>query len=237
VKIRILYDNRTIKSNILAGWGFSCLVGDSVLFDTGEDWERLSQNMGAMGIVASRVEDVVISHDHWDHTGGLEGMLKVREGLRVYGCPGFGAEFKKRVNGLGGQLVESKDPAEIKKNIFVTGTIHGEHRGRYIEEQAAAIKTPKGVTVITGCAHPGVVKIVEAVKDRFRDENIYSVVGGFHLKDASENDIIKVAAALRDLGVEKVGPAHCTGEEALGIFKKSFGGEYITIAAGMEHEV
>lgn len=237
MKIKILYDNKTVKSSILAGWGFSCLVDNSVLFDTGEDGESLLHNMKAMEVSVSRLENVVISHDHWDHTGGLEGILRKKVGIKVYGCPGFGVEFKEKVKDLGGQLIELKDFVEIKKNIFATGTIQGIHKGQNIEEQALVVKTPKGLTIVTGCAHPGIVKIVEKVKEIFSDEKLYCVIGGFHLKDKKEEDIVKVVARLQELGVKKIGPAHCAGEKAIDIFKKSIDKDFIISAAGKELEV
>ncbi|MGB2601719.1 MAG: MBL fold metallo-hydrolase [Candidatus Omnitrophota bacterium] len=237
MEIKILYDNRTARSNILAGWGFSCLVDNSILFDTGEDRESLLHNMKAMGASVSRLENIVISHDHWDHTGGLEGILRGRDGIKIYGCPGFSEEFKGKVKDLNGRLIELRDFVEIRKDIFATGAIQGTHKGQNIEEQALVLKTQKGITIVTGCAHPGIVKITEKVKERFSNENLYCVIGGFHLKGTREEYIVKVVARLQELGVEKIGPTHCTGEEAVKIFRKSFGKNFIIIAAGKECEV
>jgi 7,8-dihydropterin-6-yl-methyl-4-(beta-D-ribofuranosyl)aminobenzene 5'-phosphate synthase len=237
VNIKILFDNNTAEKDILSGWGFSCLVDNNVLFDTGEDGESLLHNMRAMEISVSQLEDVVISHDHWDHTGGLEEILAKKEGIKVYGCPGFSEEFKEKVKDLRGQLIELKGFVEIRKDMFATGAMQGTHKGQNIKEQALTVKTPKGITIVTGCAHPGIVKITEEVKERFPGEKLYCVVGGFHLKDKMEEDIVKVVARLQELGVKKIGPAHCAGEKAAAIFKKSFGENFIEIAAGKECEV
>ena len=237
MEIKILYDNKTVKSGILAGWGFSCLVDNSVLFDTGEDAGRLLNNMREMGTGVSCVEDIVISHDHWDHAGGLEGILGKKEGIKVYGCPGFSGEFKKKVKNFNGQLVELKNFAEIRKNIFATGTIPGTYKGRNIEEQALVIKTPKGITIVTGCAHPGVIKIVEKVKEKFSEEKLYCVLGGFHLQDKRKEETTDVAGKLRTMGVLKAGPAHCSGEEAMGIFREKFGKDFLAVTAGSVFEV
>jgi len=237
MEIKILYDNKTARSNILAGWGFSCLVDNSILFDTGEDKEGLLHNMKAMGASVSRLENIVISHDHWDHTGGLEEILRKREGIKVYGCPGFSRGFKKKIKDLNGRLSELREFAEIKKDIFATGAIQGTYKEQNIEEQALVVKTQKGITIVTGCAHPGIVKITEKVKKWFSDEKIYCVLGGFHLENKRKEEIIDVIEKLTILGVNKIGPAHCTGEEATDIFKKSFGKEFITITAGKECEV
>ena len=237
MEIKVLYDNKAIRGDLSAGWGFSCLVGGNVLFDTGEEEKSLIHNMKEKGIEASCITDIVISHDHWDHTGGLKGILRKREGIKVYGCPGFSKEFKENVKNMNGQLVEVKDFVEVKNNIFVTGAVLGTHKGQNIEEQALVIKTPKGLTIITGCAHPGIVKIAGKVKERFSNEKLYCVIGGFHLKDKQKEEITNVIEKLKVLGISKIGPAHCTGEESLDIFKKSFGKNFITIATGKECEV
>ncbi len=237
MKIKILYDNKTSKKNILAGWGFSCFVDDRILFDTGEKSESLLNNMKEMGVDAARIREVVISHDHWDHTGGLPGILKGKEVVKVYICHSFGAELRNEIRSSRGFIIEPADFREISENIFATGPIHGKHKSQDIEEQALVASTPKGISVITGCAHPGIVKMVERAKKEFPDKKIYSVIGGFHLKDKGRDEIVSVVEELKALGVEKAGPAHCTGEEAINIFKESFKDNFIPIAAGEELEV
>ncbi len=237
MEIKVLYDNRTMKKDVLAGWGFSCLVAGSVLFDTGEDSESLLHNMSEMGVDVSCVKDIVISHDHLDHMGGVEGILKGSKAVKVYGCPGFSGEFKEKVKILQGSLVEPGKIVEIRNNIFVTSPIVGEYKGKGIEEQALVIRTLNGMTIVTGCAHPGIIEIVERVKESFAGEKIYCVLGGFHLKDKTEEEIRKVTERLNELGVEKVGPAHCSGENGIGVFKEKLTEKFIKIEAGKVLEV
>ncbi|MDP8299703.1 MAG: MBL fold metallo-hydrolase [Candidatus Tantalella remota] len=237
MEIKILYDNNAGDSNILAGWGFSCLVDGSVLFDTGEDGTSLLQNMKEMAIDVSYVKDVVISHDHADHTGGLKKILERNKGVRVHACRGFSEGFKKNVKALGGVLVEHDNFAEIGKNILVTGEIEGRYKEREIAEQALIAKTSKGVSVVTGCAHPGIVTITKKVRERFPDEKIYCIFGGFHLKGKQTEEIIYVIDKLKNLGAGKAGPAHCSGEKAINVFKERFGRDFIHVAAGKKFEV
>lgn len=235
--IVILYDNKALVPEMQAGIGFSCLVGKKVLFDTGGDGDSLMHNMKEKKIDISSIEGIVISHDHWDHRGGLDAVLKENPNINVYVSSGFSEEFKEKVKKIKGQLFEVKGLLEIADNIFTTGPIKGKYKGQDIEEQALVIKTEKGVTVITGCAHPGIVKMVELVKKTFSEEKIYSVIGGFHLKNSTTKEILNVHDKLKDLGIKKIGPCHCSGEEAIGLFNKNLGENFIEISAGKERKV
>ncbi|MBU0570556.1 MAG: MBL fold metallo-hydrolase [Candidatus Omnitrophica bacterium] len=237
MKIKILYDNTTTRDDVLAGWGFSCLVGGNVLFDTGEDGNSLLKNMKTMKIDISDIKDIVISHDHWDHAGGLEVLLKRGKDLIVYGCRGFSAEFKAIMNRHNARLVEEKYFSTIRGNIYTTGAFTGIYKGNKIEEQALVVKTFNGITIITGCAHPGIIKIVKHVKNLFSQEKIYCVLGGFHLKDLPDDEIVAVCNKLRDIGVQKAGPAHCSGTDGVRIFKDILGKDFIQISAGIQIEV
>ncbi|MBD3426848.1 MAG: MBL fold metallo-hydrolase [Candidatus Omnitrophica bacterium] len=237
MKIKVLYDNTAADERYDSGWGFSCLVDGRVLFDTGEDGESLLKNMKLMAEEPEDIEAIVISHDHWDHTGGLPEILTRNKGLRTYVCPGFSRSFKRKVNQMGGSLMETEGLTEIKEDIFTTGPIQGEYKMRGIEEQALALKTGNGITVITGCAHPGIVRIVEEVKKKFPGEGLYCVFGGFHLKDKGKDELNTVADELERLGMNKYGPAHCSGGEAKGVFRDRFGDDFIRIASGKTVEV
>ncbi|MBU0486284.1 MAG: MBL fold metallo-hydrolase [Proteobacteria bacterium] len=232
MRIKILFDSVALDNRFSTGWGVSYLVDNKILFDTGEKSEPLFSNMKDMNVNISEMKAVVISHDHWDHTGGLWGILKEREGLNVYICPHFSRELKDKVKKLKGAIVETEKITEIEKGIFVTGEIPGIYKGEYMPEQALIIKTEKGVSVITGCAHPGVLKIVERVRDKFISEPIYFVFGGFHLMESDRRAIEIVAENFKKVKVKKVGPTHCSGKIAAEIFKERYGNDFISIKAG-----
>jgi len=237
MRIKILFDKYALDKNIHIGWGVSFLVDDRILFDTGENGDWLLENMRFLGVNIEKIEAVVISHDHWDHTGGLWEMLKERKGLKVYSCPGFGKEFKDRVKEAKGELIEAGKFMEVSPDVFITGEIPGVYHGKYMPEQAIVLKTKNGLTIITGCAHPGILKITEKVKAKFCIEPVYLVLGGFHLMESDKQAIEIAVENFKSIGVIKAGPTHCSGDIAGKIFKKYYKGDFITIKAGQELDV
>jgi len=103
-------------------------------------------------------------------------------------------------------------------------------------EQSLVVKTVNGLTVITGCAHPGIIKILEVVKKNF-DEYIYMVMGGFHLKNKEESDIVSIIKRFKEMKIKKVAPMHCTGDRAVKLFAKEYGDNFIEVRAAPVIEV
>ncbi len=233
----IIYDNSACRESVRSGWGFSCLVGRRVLFDAGESAESLFHNIDQLKVDISKIEAVVISHDHWDHTGGLWGLLKKRKGLPVYSCPGFGSSFKKKVRQSGGRLFEAEMYRRVVRDIFVTGEVRGEYRGADIPEQALIVKRGGKIAVIVGCSHPGIVTMIERVKTIFPGAEISLVFGGFHLKDKDPQTVQAIVSSMKELGVERVAPTHCTGDEAKAIFEEGYGENFLSIQAGKIFEI
>jgi len=237
MRIKILFDKTAVDKNIHTGWGIAFLVDDKILFDTGEKGDWLLKNIRTLGVNMGKVEAVVISHDHWDHTGGLWEILKEKKELKVYCCPGFSKELKDKVKQAHAELFEATKFTEVSQNIYCTGEIPGAYHGKYMPEQAAVLKTDNGLTIMTGCAHPGILKIVEKVKNMYPQERLYCVLGGFHLMESDRRAIEIVVENFRKMNVMKVGPTHCSGEEAEGIFRKSYKDNCMPIKAGQEIEV
>ncbi len=235
MEVKIVFNNDVVSDKFIAGWGFSCLVDNRVLFDTGEKAEYLFNNMQNLNINISSIEMAVISHDHWDHTGGLWELLEKRKGLKVYACPHFSQAFKDKVKKLKAELIEAEKTIEVTKNIFITGEILKGYSG--IPEQALTVKTSRGITVITGCSHPGIVRIIEKVKEANPSEKICLVFGGFHLINSDKREVRIIVERLKEMGVEKVGPTHCTGYEAQEIFKEGYADNFISIKAGQVFEI
>lgn len=228
---KVLYDNRA-RRGLMSGLGFSCLLDGKILFDTGDSAELLLENMKKLMVSMDDIEAVVISHDHWDHTGGLWEILKHKKGLKVYVLESFSEELKKAVEESGGKLEVVKRQRKISDNIYITGEIESEYKGEPLGEQSLVIKGEKGTSVITGCAHPGIVNVLNIVKKKMKVDDIYMVFGGFHLDGMDRDQVGKIITNLKTMGVKKVGPSHCTGDKAKRMFKGKYHDNCVPMKAG-----
>ena len=227
--ITVVYDNNPYKEGLETGWGFSSLITGmekTILFDTGQDGSVLMSNMEKLAIEANSIDLVVLSHIHGDHTGGLDSFFGKNSKVTVYLLKSFPKKFKDNVRTYGLKIVEVEQSVKICENVYLIGRL-----GRLIKEQALIVKADKGLIVIAGCAHPGVVKIVNTAKDLLKDD-ILLVMGGFHLEWVSKGKTEKIISAFRQLGVRYVGPCHCSADKPRSLFEKYFGKNYINIGAG-----
>ncbi|MBW1677676.1 MAG: MBL fold metallo-hydrolase [Deltaproteobacteria bacterium] len=186
MRITILYDNTIWKEGLQADWGFSCLVEVNqrkILFDTGGNGSILLYNMKKLNIDPRYVDEIFLSHPHWDHAGGLQTVLSIKS-TKVY-IPASFAEPKGA-----GEIVRINGPLALDENIYSTGALMG-------FEQSLAVRMKRGLVVIAGCSHPGVGRILEAAS---RFGRPFALIGGLH--GFSDFDLIK--------GLDIVCPTHCT---------------------------
>jgi 7,8-dihydropterin-6-yl-methyl-4-(beta-D-ribofuranosyl)aminobenzene 5'-phosphate synthase len=205
----------------LAG-GFSAFVrfnGQTILFDAGGERTLLLHNLTELMFDPGRLDAIVISHNHWDHVYGLPGVL----GATGNAPPVYVADSAHegiRQQNPRAKIVAVEKPTKIAAGAWVVGPMSLEYRGIPFAEQALVLDHEDGLVVLVGCSHPGVVSVVETVKKQFGGKKIALVAGGFHLRSTPGPDVEAIAATLRELGVTKLAPSHCTGDEATDILRQ-----------------
>jgi 7,8-dihydropterin-6-yl-methyl-4-(beta-D-ribofuranosyl)aminobenzene 5'-phosphate synthase len=213
MKITVVYDNCLSKIGLRTGWGFSCFIqiegGPALLFDTGDDGNALLYNMKLLGIDPRLIEVIVISHPHGDHTGGLASILQINKHADIY----LPASYPARLPGR--KVILVSQPSHISETVFSTGELKG-------IEQSLAIRTDRGIVVVTGCSHPGVSEILEAAS---KFGKVFGIIGGLHgFRDFN-----------RLQGLSLVCPCHCTQYKLeIGLL---FPAQYVACGAGLELEL
>jgi 7,8-dihydropterin-6-yl-methyl-4-(beta-D-ribofuranosyl)aminobenzene 5'-phosphate synthase len=234
VRLHIVFNNLPYKAGLRTAWGFACLIeglDKVVLFDTGGNGDVLLSNMQQLGLDAESVDAVVLSHTHADHTGGLGSFLARNPDVTVYMPESFPASFQREVMRLGAAIQIVSGPRQLLNRIYSSGEMnHG------VKEQALIVDTPRGLVVITGCAHPNVADMAERAQ-AYLDKNIYLLAGGFHLGGRSDAEIHAIIKRLKTLGVRKVAPSHCTGDNAIRLFRNAWQDDFIEGGLGAVIEV
>jgi len=230
--VTVVCDNYKAAEDLESCWGFSCLIrhgGKNILFDTGCDGIVLSKNMARLGLDPAAIDLLMISHQHWDHTGGIYFILDANRDLRVLVPRSFSPHFKADMKRYGVPVMEADGAQEIFPGFYTTGELNGP-----VREQAALFRTPAGVIVITGCAHPGIIHIIQTAKKILPNDDLALVMGGFHLLDDSDKEILKIIEQFKSLEVRYAAASHCSGERARELFARAYGSHFIALGAGME---
>lgn len=234
IKFTILYDNYLFKEGTKADWGFSCLIEGTektILFDTGTHSEILLHNVAQLGVNLKKVDQIVISHNHGDHTGGLFSVLDIKHDIPVYLPVSFPSDFVSRVENKKAKVISVDKPLEICSDVYLTGEM-----GDRIKEQSLIINTSKGLVIVTGCSHQGIVNILKRAQEMF-DKQIYLVFGGFHLMAKSDAELKEIIHSFKEIGVMKCGATHCTGDKAIAMFKEAYGKDYVPMGTGKVLEI
>jgi 7,8-dihydropterin-6-yl-methyl-4-(beta-D-ribofuranosyl)aminobenzene 5'-phosphate synthase len=237
------------------------VAGKRILFDTGDDADTFAQNVKAKGVDLNQLDFVVISHRHGDHIAGLGNVLAVNPKVKIYGPKeGFGifgaslpSSFYRKDTSLppdmryyegmppeimpfgkawAGANIEVIDKTtEVAPGVWLIAQVSDATGTKELKELSLAVNTPDGIVLVVGCSHPGIENIVQAAAKI--NPKIHFIAGGFHLVVAQDDVIAKVAASLHDtLGVQYIGPGHCTGEPTFTALRKTFGDHYVYAGVG-----
>jgi 7,8-dihydropterin-6-yl-methyl-4-(beta-D-ribofuranosyl)aminobenzene 5'-phosphate synthase len=234
LQIRVIFDNIRYSGQLQSAWGYACLIEGTpqvILFDAGSDGRIFLANLKKLGIEPRKVDAVFLSHLHSDHAGGLHAFLQQHPQVTVYLPASFPASLTGSLTALGSRVKALKKPEKLFDKVYTTGELDSG-----VKEQSLVIDTPRGLVIVTGCAHPGIVQIVSQAQDWLQKE-VYLVMGGFHLEGEPPEELHRVAAGLKKLGVKKVAPSHCTGEAARKLFQDLWGPDFVASGVGALIEV
>ncbi len=270
IRITTLSENTAGTVDVLAEWGLSILIETgqtSVLFDTGMSISA-GHNADSLGVDLGRVDKIVLSHSHGDHTGGLKEVLhKMRKEVEIVAHPDvweakyarrqgeadryIGIPFRRyELENLGARFNLTREPVALANNIMTTGEVPmvtnyeevdtalfvkeetGWQPDEVADDLAIIISTPSGLAVILGCAHRGIINTLYHAQKLTGTERIHTVIGGAHLLNVSEERLWLTIAALRELGVPRLGLCHCTGLPAACLLAQEFGEGFFFNRAG-----
>jgi 7,8-dihydropterin-6-yl-methyl-4-(beta-D-ribofuranosyl)aminobenzene 5'-phosphate synthase len=268
-RVTILYDAFGGKPGLIRDWGFAALVeygGKRILFDTGNNATIFSRNVRALGVDLSRLDFVVISHRHGDHTSGLSHVLRLNPKVKVYAPREAFGEFGSAIPGSfyrrDGTLPDSmryfagRAPAEfaagsvwpemnvewidsltqVAPGVTIISTVSRTPGTLELRELSLAVRGPEGLVLLVGCSHPGIETILEA--SRPLGERVHLIFGGLHLPAAPDSTVGRIASALKDRwAVARIAPGHCTGEPAFAALRRIFGPQYVYAGLGTVIEV
>ncbi len=233
IKMLMIYNNTGKKGDYTRKWGLSIWIeqkNDAVLFDTGGSPRVLWRNIHHSGIGIQKLSKIVISHNHRDHIDGLSVLLKnLKYSPKVLvphaDLEGIKSKYRKAdISGI-------KGPVQINKHLWSTGEMFGSTEWGSIAEQSLIISQNDSMFLLTGCAHPGVVKIAKKAMNQ-HDKKIDLVCGGFHLMDQTTQHVLKISSELKKLNIASIGPSHCTGKFAIKVFMDEWKDRYIDFSIG-----
>lgn len=272
--ITILSENTAGMGGFLGEWGLSVLIefdAIKILLDTGAAISCV-HNADALGIDLSTIDKIVLSHGHYDHTGGLREVLRrMRKEVEIIAHPDlFQAKYSRRggkadryagmpfrreeLESLGARFHLSRQSEKLSEKILTTGEVpmvteyetvdsalfikedSGFQPDPVMDDQAVIIRTESGLVVILGCAHRGMINTLYYAQKISGITPVNAVIGGSHLMGSSQERIWQSIAALRQIGVRKLGLCHCTDLPVISLLSQEFGDSFIFVKSGMRIE-
>ncbi len=234
ILVKMVYNNTGSANGLKNAWGLSAWIddaGDITLFDTGGDPDVLEHNLSGLGLDTSKINRIIISHDHWDHNGGIQRVVdKLSKPTDLYIVEKHREEYAKKFPGAKVKGIES--PVKITDHIWTTGALSTSYKGNALHEQSVIIHNQDTMLLLTGCSHPGIVRIAERALEIYPDKQLELVTGGFHLMRAPKTEVEKISGELMNLGISRIAPSHCTGDRSIKIFRENWGDRFIEMNLG-----
>ena len=276
-RITILCENLVGKRIGSGEHGFSAFIETdkgNYLFDTGNGHSIVANSLILNKDLRS-IQKIFLSHGHYDHTGGLPEVLKLKGKVDVHAHPhvfleriavhkenetetkGFvGIPFKKvYLESLGANFIFNNDFGEVGKGVFLTGEVprktsfekpdprlFSEIDGKtaqdiFLDDQSLILDTEKGLVLILGCAHSGMINIIHHVIARTGKDKFYAILGGTHLDFLTSEQLENSTQSLKKMEIERIGVSHCTGMRAAFSLHQEFGDRFFYGCVGSVLEV
>ena len=233
----------------------------------------MQSNARALDVDLRKTDIIVLSHGHYDHSGGLPYVINQNTGIEIYCHPAvvvprynipsadqvkvsqMPQDAKSALNSAhSDRLHWVSEPKNIAPGIGITGPIprktdfentggpffldpEGRHADLIDDDLALWIKTSRGLIIVVGCGHAGLLNTIHYIHDITGEREVVALIGGFHLKNASEERLKKTSAALLDLNAKLVVPCHCVGGPAVDLFRAVLGGIVKPGYAGMSIQI
>jgi 7,8-dihydropterin-6-yl-methyl-4-(beta-D-ribofuranosyl)aminobenzene 5'-phosphate synthase len=275
MRVTVLCENTIgvpIPKGLMGEHGLSFLIedSDSVLYDTGQGMGIIN-NLGLMGRNVDAIDKIVISHGHYDHTGGLMPVLKQRKsGVPVYihsdafqnkiayiETPDGNFEIpigfqhtKKDYEASGAEFINIDHFTKIDEHIYAISDIErpkgwktwdvrlkykdGEaiYDDPFDDDLSLLLETESGPVVLLGCAHAGVVEILNDLSSKTGHKEFHAVIGGTHLGSAPGDYINRAMETFKQYNVKVLGTSHCTGFQASARIMSHFKDEFVLASVG-----
>lgn len=264
VELLVIVENNS-DSELQAEHGLAVLVrgpGRQVLFDAGASQHALLANAEKLGVCWDNLDATIVSHGHYDHTGGLAAIA--RPGRTLFASP---LAFNRRWSEHRGKPMREiscphdlkalcragltfrpvTGPEMIEPWLVLSGPVGGPPVGQgdfivmhdsqmiedhFADELFALIRTSGGWAVLTGCCHRGLANTLRYARFLARGEPITAIIGGLHLHDASPEELQATVELLQSMGSPMLHPCHCTGPKAIEHLCRALPGRVEPLIAG-----